>query len=91
MTMQNESFLSLNDSNLMPLEKQSSNFLAFEEDELWVLLSKNKVADEKNLVQSHKLKTFKYILMDVQVFQKCLSKIVAIRFSFLCRLCHLQN
>ena len=50
MNLQNESFLSLNDSNLIPLEKHSSHFLAFEEDELWVLPSKNKVADEKKLV-----------------------------------------
>jgi hypothetical protein len=64
---------------LLTLEIFFSNFLAFVEKEIRMLSSKNKVADEKKLVQNGKFETFKDRKLSLGCFSKMpFSKIIAV-------------
>ena len=68
LNIHDESFLSLNDLNLPPIEKKLGKLLAFREEEFSALSSKNKVADEKKLAQSGIFERFKYTKLSLRMF-----------------------
>ena len=71
LNIQDQSFLSLNDSNLPHLEKISSNHVAFGEQKFCMLTIKNKVAVKNSRSKEANLKHFntnEAFIIDVQVF-----------------------